>query len=102
MEINYVDGVQARQTTLGVTGTSEATADLVISETDPYDYFTVVIGSVAEREFTVTNNGEVTATGVTGSGLAATDFRFKGGGAFPGTGGTCNTGVVLGLSLIHI
>ena len=41
-----------------------------------------------EKTFTITNSGGVSATGITGSGLAA-PFTYKG-GSYPGTAGTCS------------
>ena len=60
---------------------------LTISESDPYDYGSVAVGSTVLHTFTITNTGSGAATSISEIGLAA-PFSFSG-GVYPGTGGTC-------------
>lgn len=87
--IGYNDGVSAQSTNRGLQGTGVAPANLTISDGPTYDFGPVVATGSADRTFTITNTGALSATSVVASGLS-TPFSFKG-GTFPGTGGTCGS-----------
>ncbi|HMN67242.1 MAG TPA: choice-of-anchor D domain-containing protein [Bdellovibrionales bacterium] len=89
IQINYYDGASAQQSTRAVTGSATAPASLAISDGATYDYGINALTKVSEKTFTITNNGDFSASAMTGTGISA-PFVFKG-GAYPGTGGTCNT-----------
>ncbi len=91
ISIAYNDSAAVQSLTHGVTGAGVnggSSAVLTISESDPYDFGTRVVGSSSQHTFTVTNIGSATATSISEVGLAA-PFGFSG-GSFPGTGGTCS------------
>ena len=96
IEITYFDGAANQTSTRGVTGTGAAPALLTVSETGTYDYGSVANSSVNDKSFTITNSGGVTATSISGGGLA-TPFSFKN-GTFPGTGGNCTATLGSGAS----
>src|SRR5262245_55467664 len=68
----------------GTTGPS-----LTISDGPLFDFQATAMGATAEHTFTVTNGGGMPATMLRAAAAPAAPFAFKGGGAFPGTGGTC-------------
>ncbi|MCB0367758.1 MAG: choice-of-anchor D domain-containing protein, partial [Bdellovibrionales bacterium] len=88
VQIDYNNGATGVNSTRDLQGTGTAPASLELSDI-PYDYGTKALGSTTDFTFTMSNTGGVTATSITGSGLAA-PFEFKGGG-YPGLGGTCST-----------
>jgi hypothetical protein len=94
IEIGYYDGANSQQATRAIQGTGAAPALLALSDGPTYNFGTKATGSTTDKTITITNSGGVTATGMSGSGLAA-PFTFKGGG-FPGTGGTCTGGTLAG------
>ncbi len=83
--MSYNDGVAPQNATRAITGTGAAPALLTLSDGPTYNYPSVPTGSSAEKTFTLTNAGGVSATAVSGGGLSA-PFTFKG-GSYPGTGG---------------
>ncbi len=87
IEINYFDGATAQTSNRDVTGTGTTSAFLVISQAPVYDFESKPVGSSTDFTFTLENTGSVTASTISGTGLAS-PFSFKG-GTFPGTGGTC-------------
>ena len=88
LAVGYNDGLAAQNATRPVTGTAVAPALITVTDVTTNNFGTVAVGGSADLTFTVANTGSFTATTVTGTGLAA-PFTFKGGGAFPGSGGTC-------------
>jgi hypothetical protein len=62
-------------------------ASLAINEGPSYNFGNVTALGSSDKTFTVTNSGGLTASSMSGAGLA-TPFTFKG-GSYPGTGGTC-------------
>lgn len=96
VEVNYSNGVTGQVATRGLTGTAQSPANITISDGPTYNYGTKAIGSVTDKTLVVTNGGGVSATSMTGAGLAA-PFTFKG-GSFPGTGGTCLGTLIAGAS----
>ncbi len=62
-------------------------AELLISDPIIFDFGTRIINSSIDKTFTISNNGTLASSTMSGSGLAA-PFAFKGGG-YPGTNGTC-------------
>ena len=89
LTLNYDDGVGATSVARTMEGTAVTPADVTISDTDPYDFGIIAVGSVSEHTFTLTNSGDTDATNLNESTLIA-PFNYKGGG-FPGTGGSCVT-----------
>jgi len=87
IDVSYNDGVNTQNSLRAITGTGVLPALLTISESDPYDYGTVAIGSSSTNAFVVSNSGEHQATAMTEISLTA-PFQFVG-GTFPGIGGTC-------------
>lgn len=75
---------------VNITGTGTTAAFLTISDSG-YDFGNITIGSSADKTFTVTNSGGMSATSISGAGLAA-PYDFKG-GTYPGTGGTCTSNI---------
>lgn len=88
INLNYDDGASVGVlSSVNIQGTGLNVAALSISDGPTYNYGSATVGTSVDYTFTVTNTGEVTATALGGSGLAA-PFTFKG-GAYPGTAGTC-------------
>lgn len=87
--VNYHNGTANTQSTTDLTGEGVAQAVLSISEANPYNFGSVVVGSSLIKVFTLTNGGETQATGIGGT-FSSPSFQFKG-GAFPGAGGSCST-----------
>lgn len=94
IQIDYNDSTQTRNALRDVTGTGVSAALLEISNAPLYDYGTRATGTNKDFIFTVTNSGGVAASAISESGLAA-PFTFKG-GSYPGTGGTCGSGLANG------
>ncbi|MCB9025374.1 MAG: choice-of-anchor D domain-containing protein [Bdellovibrionaceae bacterium] len=91
IDLNYNDGVAAQTANRDVKGTGASAAYISISEVDPYDYGVQATGSSTDKIFTLTNTGSLASSVMTGTGLAA-PFSYKGPG-YPGTGGTCASGL---------
>lgn len=87
IEIGYFNGAATQGTTRNVVGNAVAPAQLALSDGPLYNFGTIPATGTAERTFTVTNSGSLSATAMSGLGLTA-PFSFKG-GTYPGTGGTC-------------
>ncbi|MCB0367731.1 MAG: choice-of-anchor D domain-containing protein, partial [Bdellovibrionales bacterium] len=87
MDINYTDGVSPQVVSRDMQGMASSSALLAISDGPTYDFGAKATGSSTDYTFTVDNTGDVAATAMSGTGLAA-PFTFKG-GSYPGTGGTC-------------
>ncbi len=87
VSLGYNDGTAAQTATRALQGTGASPALLSISDGASYNYGSVATGSTVDKTFTVTNSGGVSATALSGGGLAA-PFTFKS-GTYPGTGGTC-------------
>ena len=86
----YEDGSgQNQQVTRGLAGSAANPASLSISESDPYNFGTVVNGASTSHLFTIANSGGITATSLVVAGLGA-PYDFVG-GSFPGTGGNCTS-----------
>ena len=89
IEIDYFDGVAPQTATRDVSGTGAFPALLTISESDPYDFGMLEVGSSSTHSFTVQNFGGVAAVfSDTDFSLGTTHFDWVG-GSFPGTGGNC-------------
>ena len=88
LTVSYFDGLTAQNATRPMTGTSVAPASITVTDVTSSDFGTVATGASVDRTFTVTNAGSFAASTVGGNGLSA-PFTFKGGGGFPGSGGTC-------------
>jgi uncharacterized delta-60 repeat protein len=67
-------------------------ANLSFTGGTSYNYMGEDVGSAITRTFTLTNNGQVAATGISPAGLSS-PFSFAG-GTFPGTTGTCTTTIL--------
>ena len=87
ISMQYNNGATVVTSDRDIQGTGTTTANITITETNPYDYGNVTQNATANYIFTLTNTGGVSATGVGGSGLSA-PFAYSG-GSFPGTGGNC-------------
>ncbi len=96
IEVNYNNGIIITSTVGDVEGVGALPANLGISESDPYNYGTLAVGSTDSHLFTITNSGGVSATSINEVGLLA-PFTFLG-GSFPGTGGTCTASLNAGAS----
>jgi hypothetical protein len=105
-QVSYYDGTAWQVATRAMMGTPTAHAFLTVSEysgwsfctnCSPFDFGTLPTGSVGEHTFTVFNTGAIGASGLASSGALGVPFAFKG-GAFPGTGGSCNTTLTAGMS----
>ncbi len=87
VSLAYDDGVIAQSATRDLTGIAVAPASISISDGATFNFGTIPTTSSADKVFTLTNSGDVTATTMAGTGLSA-PYSFKG-GTYPGTGGTC-------------
>lgn len=96
IQLDYNDGSAAQSLSHGVqgSGTAASLANLTISDANPYDYGTKVVGSTTTHMFTLSNTGSDPATALTEIGLAS-PFGFSG-GAYPGTGGNCGATLAAG------
>ncbi|RME18397.1 MAG: DUF2341 domain-containing protein [Bdellovibrio sp.] len=84
--LNYNDGATAQTATAAITGEGQSPANLSITPA-LYDFGPQATGSSTTQTLTITNTGDMTATGITGAGLTTAHFQWAG-GSFPG-GGTC-------------
>ena len=89
ISIDYNNGVNTVSSTRDVIGQASSPALLSLSELDPFNMGSVVVGSTSNHIFVLSNTGGTLATAIAETGLAA-PFRFTG-GSFPGTGGNCIT-----------
>ncbi len=87
LDITYHNGVSAVRFHPALCKVAADSGFLTISDGATYNYGNVATGGSLDKTFTITNGGGATAT-ISGSALAA-PYSYKGGGAFPGTGGTC-------------
>ena len=94
INVVYNSGAVLASVDRDITGLAVAPALIDISDSALYNFGTVAVGSSTNHTFTLTNNGGVTATLVSGAGLAA-PYNFLG-GAFPGAGGTCTGNLLPG------
>src|SRR5690606_8629525 len=62
IQIDYNDGTGTQASTRDVRGTGVSAALLEISDAPLFDFGNVAISATKSHTFTVTNNGEVTAT----------------------------------------
>jgi hypothetical protein len=70
-----------------------------ISSQGFYDYlFQSVAAGEKQMSFTITNNDSLAITSLSVTGLPANGFVFKGGGAYPGSTGSCGTTLAAGAS----
>ncbi len=99
VNLQYDDGLTTTSVTRDLTGTGVPPALLSISDGPSYNFGQLGVGDVQSYAFTLTNSGAVTATGITGAGLAA-QFSYLG-GAFPG-GGTCTSNLAAGSSCTFV
>ncbi|MCB0367732.1 MAG: choice-of-anchor D domain-containing protein, partial [Bdellovibrionales bacterium] len=97
IQVDYDDGSGAQSVSRDVQGTGLSAALLVISDGPTYDFGPKALSSVTEKTFTVNNTGDVAASSMAGVALVA-PFAYKGGGAYPGTGGTCGAALANGAS----
>jgi hypothetical protein len=88
-ELRGQGGMYLGLLTVTVTG-----APAVLTIIGSSDFGETDVGESATKFFYVQNSGGVTATSITGAGLAA-PFAFAG-GSFPGTGGTCTSTLAAG------
>ncbi len=93
--LDYDDGFNLQQATRALSANGLAAALLSLSDGPTYDFGDVLSSSTAEHTFTLSNTGDVDATGISGSGLGS-PFLFAGG--FPGTGGNCGPSLTAGSS----
>jgi hypothetical protein len=95
--LGYDDGLAGGAASVGLAGTGAAPALLAISDGPTFDYGPRATGSSIGHVFTVMNTGGVAATALAPSTPAA-PFAYKGGGAFPGSNGSCGTSLASGAS----
>lgn len=88
LTMNYFNGIISSTANRGIQGTGVTPALLTLSNGPSFDYGTRAQGSSTDQTFTVTNTGGSIATSLSGITLNL-PFTFKGGGGYPGTGGTC-------------
>lgn len=96
LSLDYNNGVSAQSETKVLQGVGGNPATLSISGGNPFNFGTKAVGSATNQVFTVQNNGDVSATGITASGLAA-PYSFTGGG-YPGSLGNCLSSLPAGSS----
>jgi alpha-tubulin suppressor-like RCC1 family protein len=90
------DGSATQTISRNFQGVGVLPASLTISDGPTYDFGSKLVGTSTDHSFTVTNGGGASATGITGTGLAA-PFTYKG-GSYPGTGGNCGGTITVGAS----
>jgi hypothetical protein len=88
ISIGYNNGVSGQTVTNGVTGTGKNPALLTLTGASPYDFGIKATGSTTNVILTLQNVGDVPATSLGGTGLAA-PFTLSTGNTFPGAGGNC-------------
>ena len=96
INVVYNSGAALASTDRDIIGVAVMPALIDISDSALYNFGTVAVGSNNNHTFTLTNSGGVTATLVSGAGLAA-PYNFLG-GAFPGAGGNCTGNLLPGAS----
>lgn len=94
LSLSYEDGLSSRSIPLVLKGEGVSPAVLSFSEPGTFDFGSVTTGTVVEHTFTLTNVGGTAATQMRSHPLGS-PFAFKD-GAYPGTGGTCGTGLQQG------
>jgi alpha-tubulin suppressor-like RCC1 family protein len=94
--IDYNNGIAAQQVSRDLSGTGVPPAMLSISDGPSFDFGTVPVNGFADKMFTISNSGGITATSLMGLGLTA-PYSFKG-GVYPGTGGDCGVNLSVGAS----
>ena len=94
IDLSYDNGLTITNSLRPLTAIAQTPADLEISDAVTYDFGNTAVGGVTSKLFTVTNNGEFTATGMISS-LTGLPYLFTG-GAFPGTNGDCGSSLVGG------
>lgn len=77
-----------------VTYTAPAAVLSISDGPSSYNFGTLYAWQVVEKTFTVTNNGALTATSMSGGSIGV-PFAFKG-GSYPGTGGSCGSTLAAG------
>jgi|GEM_PF-3212541 len=97
LSLSYSDGSSTQTASRSLVSTSESPSFLTISGPSPYDFGNISVGGVVNYIVTLTNLGNLTATTISGVGLAA-PFDFSGGFGYPGTGGTCGVNLSPGVS----
>jgi len=102
LTIGYNDGLQEQTLALNFTATAYAPQPALLTFADGplFDFGSQAIGSVNPKLLTVTNSGDLDATGVTAPSLTA-PFTYAG-GSFPGTNGTCSDVIAPGSCTIAI
>ncbi|MCB0367798.1 MAG: choice-of-anchor D domain-containing protein, partial [Bdellovibrionales bacterium] len=96
IQLDYNDGSGPQSSVRNIIGQGADAANLVISDGPTYDFGTKAVSTQTDKTFNVNNAGGLTATGMSGAGLAA-PFSYKG-GSYPGTGGNCGATLASGAS----
>jgi len=89
LSVSYEVSSATSDLTLGLRGSS-GEADLGFDVGSSHTFNLVNIGEVDSSEFTITNNGALTASFLGDSNISSAPFSYKG-GSYPGTGGTCQS-----------
>ncbi|MCY1083460.1 choice-of-anchor D domain-containing protein [Archangium lansingense] len=96
VSLSYEDGLSSRSIPLVLQGEGLLPASIVFAEGRSFDFGAAAVGTGVDHTFTLTNQGGVAATQMSGRNPGG-PFTFKG-GAYPGTGGTCGTELARGAS----
>jgi hypothetical protein len=91
LQVQYDSGAFPTSVSTSLSGQGASAAQLVISDgPGPFGFGTWGVGRPVDHAFVVENIGDLPATSIAGGALAA-PFSYKGGGGYPGVGGTCGT-----------
>ena len=94
--VSYDDGTTTIQSVARLVTGEGQTAALLSAAPATHDFSDVALGGFAETVITITNDGVITAEGMSGGGLEA-PYTYKG-GAYPGGIGTCTDTLAGGAS----
>ena len=98
LTVNYNNGVIPQSVDRNIIGEGVSPAVLTITDAGGFDFTQVANGSLNDHTFTVSNSGAVPATLFNEDAPLTAPFEYRGGGGFPGAGGTCGPLVSVGSS----
>ncbi len=90
--MNFFNGFEFTSRAILISAT--VVPNLSITATTTNDHGSTLIGLNTVRTFTVQNVGSTTMTGITGPLTTGTNYRYEGGGGYPGTSGDCDGDLV--------
>lgn len=94
MTLSFYNGFENTSQSFNLSGTT--VANITSTPVTTNDHGSILVGLNTTLTYTIANVGTTTMTGITGGGLALADYRYNGGGGYPGTGGTCGVSLASG------